>query len=139
MRPWKNPEAESIRGDAAPGETVLIIDDEPTLRTLMREVLEEAGYRVLEAADGPSGLKILHSGARIDLLVSDVGLPGGMNGRQAADASRVARSELKVLFVTGYAENAVVGNGHLDTGMRVIAKPFNMSDFANKVREMIEH
>jgi hypothetical protein len=61
-----------------------------------------------------------------------------MNGRQVADAARVSRSELKVLFVTGYAENAVVGNGHLDVGMHVIAKPFNMSEFANKVREMIE-
>jgi PAS domain S-box-containing protein len=127
-----------VAEEAGHGETVLIVDDEPTVRMLMREVLEEAGYIVLEAPDGPAGLKILRSDARIDLLVTDVGLPGGMNGRQVADAARVSRSELKVLFVTGYAENAVVGNGHLDAGMHVIAKPFNMSEFAGKVRRMIE-
>jgi CheY-like chemotaxis protein len=92
----------------------------------------------LDAADGPSGLKILGSDARVDLLVTDVGLPGGMNGRQVADAGRKFRPDLNVLFVTGYAENATVGNGQLDPGMHVIAKPFSMIDFANKVREMIE-
>jgi CheY-like chemotaxis protein len=105
---------------------------------LMREVLEEAGYIVLDASDGPSGLKILRSDARIDLLVTDVGLPGGMNGRQVADAARTFRPDIKVLFVTGYAENATLGNGQLDPGMQVIAKPFGMIEFASKVREMIE-
>ena len=124
--------------DSGHGETVLVIDDEPTVRMLMVEVLEEAGYVALEASDGPTGLKILQSDARIDLLVTDVGLPGGMNGRQVADAARASRPDLKVLFVTGYAENAAVGNGHLDTGMEVIAKPFAMAAFGNKVREMIE-
>jgi PAS domain S-box-containing protein len=128
----------SVARDAGQGETVLIIDDETTVRLLIREVLEEAGYTALDAADGPSGLKILGSDARVDLLVTDVGLPGGMNGRQVADAGRKFRPDLKVLFVTGYAENATVGNGHLDPGMHVIAKPFGMIDFANKVREMIE-
>ena len=104
----------------------------------MREILEEAGFVALDAADGPAGLKILRSDVRIDLLVTDVGLPGGMNGRQVADAARAFRPELKVLFVTGYAENASVGNGHLDAGMQVIAKPFAMTDFGNKVREIIE-
>jgi nitrogen-specific signal transduction histidine kinase/CheY-like chemotaxis protein len=127
----------SVANDAGHGETVLIID-EPTVRMLMREVLAEAGYVTLEAADGPSGLKVLRSSARIDLLVTDVGLPGGMNGRQIADAARAFRPVLKVMFVTGYAENASIGNGHLDPGMQVIAKPFAMADFANKVREMIE-
>jgi CheY-like chemotaxis protein len=88
-----------------------IIDDEPTVRMLMREVLEETGYIVLEAVDGPSGLRILRTDVRIDMLVTDVGLPGGMNGLQVADAARVSRSELRYLFVTGYAENAVVGYG----------------------------
>lgn len=121
------------------GETVLVIDDEPTVRMLIVEVLEEAGYRPLEAADGPSGLKILQSDAKIDLLITDVGLPGGMNGRQVADAARSTRPGLKVLFVTGYAENAAVGNGHLDAGMQVITKPFVMTDLANKVTELIEN
>jgi CheY-like chemotaxis protein len=120
------------------GETVLIIDDEETIRMLVAEVLGEAGYRVIEAPDGPSGLDILRSDRRIDLLISDVGLPGGMNGRQVADAARETRPELKVLFITGYAENAAVGNGLLAPGMEVMTKPFAMADLAVKVHEMIE-
>ena len=120
------------------GETVLVIDDEPTVRMLIVEVLEEAGYVAVEAEDGPSGLKILQSDARIDLLVTDVGLPGGMNGRQVADAARLTRPDLKVLFVTGFAENAAVGNGHLDAGMEVITKPFVMTELANKITDMVE-
>lgn len=123
---------------AADGETVLIIDDEHALRALMVEVLEEAGYTILEAADGPTGLKILRSDVRIDLLITDVGLPGGMNGRQVADAARATRPDLNVLFVTGYAENTAIGNGLLDTGMQVIAKPFVMATLVNKVGELID-
>jgi CheY-like chemotaxis protein len=119
------------------GETVLVIDDEPTVRMLMVEVLEEAGYIVLEAQDGPAGLKILRSKAQIDLLITDVGLPGGINGRQVADAARETRPDLKVLFVTGYAENAAIGNGLLDPGMQVITKPFVMAALGNKARHMI--
>ncbi len=120
------------------GETVLVIDDEPTVRMLIVEVLSEAGYSALEAEDGPSGLKILESGVRIDLLVTDVGLPGGMNGRQVADAARASRPDLKVLFVTGFAENAAVGNGHLDVGMEVMTKPFAIAQLANKISQMID-
>jgi CheY-like chemotaxis protein len=120
------------------GETILVIDDEEPIRMLIADVLEEAGYRILEAADGVAGLKILQSEARIDLLITDVGLPGGFNGRQVADAARLTRPDLKVLFVTGYAENAVVGNGHLDPGMQVITKPFPMTALALRVREIIE-
>jgi CheY-like chemotaxis protein len=104
----------------------------------MVDVLQEAGYGVLEAADGPAGLRILQSDTRIDLLITDVGLPGGMNGRQVADAGRAVRPHLKVLFITGYAENAVVGNGHLDPGMEVITKPFAIDALANRVRVMID-
>ena len=120
------------------GETVLVIDDEPIVRMLIAEVLEEAGYSALQAEDGTSGLRILQSDERIDLLITDVGLPGGMNGRQVADAARTKRPDLKVIFVTGYAENAVVGNGHLDPGMTIITKPFVLADLGDKVREMIE-
>jgi len=120
------------------GEVVLVVDDEATVRMLITEVLVEAGYNTKGAADGPSALKILESPARIDLLITDVGLPGGMNGRQVADAARLFRKDLKVLFITGYAENAAVGNGHLDPGMEILAKPFAMSTLANKVREMLE-
>jgi CheY-like chemotaxis protein len=105
---------------------------------LIGEVLAESNYNIIEAEDGPSALKILQSDRRIDLLITDVGLPGGMNGRQVADAARVARKDLKILFITGYAENAAVGNGHLDPGMEILAKPFAMSTLSKKVREMID-
>ena len=118
-------------------QTVLIVDDEPTVRMLVTEVLEDLGYMAIEAADGPSGLKVLRSDVRIDLLVTDVGLPGGMNGRQMADAGRVSRPDLKVLFITGYAENAVVGNGHLEPGMAVLTKPFVMEALASRIRDLI--
>jgi PAS domain S-box-containing protein len=124
-------------GRAEPGETVLVIDDEPTLRMLVIEVLEELGYAALEAADGPAGLAVLRSDARIDLLVTDVGLPGGMNGRQVADAARQARPGLKVLFITGYAENALISHGHLDPGMHVMTKPFAMETLAARIRAVI--
>ena len=108
------------------GEVVLLIDDEPSIRMLVAEVLTEAGYAVIEAPDGPIGLRILESNTKIDLLITDVGLPGGMNGRQVADAARVSRPDLKVLFITGYAENAVVGGGRLEKGMFLLSKPFQV-------------
>ncbi|MDU6727928.1 MAG: PAS domain-containing protein, partial [Bradyrhizobium sp.] len=90
------------------GQTILVVDDEPTIRMLVMEVLDERGYAVIEAKDGPTGLAALQSNARIDLLITDVGLPGGMNGRQLADAARATRPGLKILFITGYAENAIL-------------------------------
>ena len=119
------------------GETVLVVDDEPTVRMLVTEVLEDLGYTALEASDGAAGLRILRSDARIDLLITDVGLPGGLNGRQVADAGRVERPNLQVLFITGYAENAVVGNGHLDPGMRIMTKPFAMDALGDTIKDMI--
>jgi CheY-like chemotaxis protein len=120
------------------GESVLVVDDDATVRMLVAEVLTEQRYHVLEAADGPAALRIVESGARIDLMITDVGLPGGMNGRQVADTARLLRRDLKVLFITGYAENAAIGNGHLDHGMAILTKPFAMSTMGNKVREMLE-
>jgi len=95
------------------------------------------GYTAIEAADGPASLQVLRSDARIDLLVTDVGLPGGMNGRQVADAGRVVRPGLKGLFITGYAENAVISHGHLDAGMHVLTKPFAMEVLAGRIKELI--
>ena len=120
------------------GEVVLVVDDEPTIRMLIAEVLEELGYASIEAPDGAAGLRVLESGARVDLLITDVGLPGGMNGRQVADAARVQRPNLKVLFITGYAENAAVGNGHLERGMEVLTKPFAMAALGQRVRTLLE-
>jgi CheY-like chemotaxis protein len=122
----------------AAGLTVLVVDDEPTVRMLVTEVLGELGYHAVEAADGASGLEVLNSDMRIDLLVTDVGLPGGMNGRQMADAARVARPELKVLFITGYAESAVLNHGHLDPGMQVMTKPFGMEALSVRIAAMIK-
>ena len=120
------------------GETVLIVDDEEDIRLLICEVLSENYYNILEAGDGASALKILASRKPVHLLITDVGLPGGMNGRQLAEAARLGRKDLRVLFITGYAENAALGSGHLEHGMEVLAKPFAMSTLANKVRGMLE-
>ncbi len=128
-------QADALR--AGQGETVLVVDDEPTVRMLVTEVLEDLGYTAIEAADGAAGLKVLQSDTRIDLLVTDVGLPGGMNGRQVADAGRAARPGLSVLFITGYAENAVLSHGHLDPGMHVLTKPFAVEALASRIRELI--
>ena len=119
------------------GETVLVVEDEAIVRDLIVEVLHDLGYRTLEAQDGPSGLKMLQSDAKIDLLVSDVGLPG-LNGRQLADQAREGRPDLKVLFITGYAENATFGNGHLEPGMQMITKPFPVEALSSRIRSMIE-
>jgi CheY-like chemotaxis protein len=119
-------------------ETVLLVDDEPLIRMLAVEALEELGYTVIEADEGASALKILNSERHIDLLITDVGLPGGLNGRQVADAARTARPDLKVLFITGYAENAVLNHGHLDEGMHVLTKPFQMDEFGRKVKALID-
>jgi len=123
---------------SAAGEVVLVIDDDPTVRMLVSEVLTDLGYAVMEASDGPTGMKTLDSGSRIDLLITDVGLPGGMNGRQVADAARVRRPDLKVLFITGYAENAVIGKRRLSKGMFVVTKPFQLDTLAQRIREIIE-
>ena len=104
---------------------------------LVVDVLNELGYTAIEAADGHSGLKILESTARIDLLITDIGLPGGLNGRQVADAARTIRPDLKVLFITGYAENAVLSHGHIDGGMRVMTKPFAMEGLATRIRGLL--
>ena len=118
------------------GETVLVVEDEPVVRDLVIEVLHDLGYRTIEAQDGPAGLSIVESSARIDLLVTDVGLPG-LDGRQLADRARAARPGLKVLFITGYAENAMFGGSRLDPDMQMITKPFPVEVLAARIREMI--
>ncbi len=122
---------------AEDGQTVLIVDDESSVRMLVIEMLEDLGYTVLQAADGAAGLELLQANARIDLLVTDVGLPGGMNGRQFADAARVARPDLKVLFITGYAEHAVLSHGHLGPDMHVLTKPFAREVLTRRIKELI--
>ncbi|WP_287105476.1 ATP-binding protein, partial [Brevundimonas sp.] len=122
---------------AMAGQTILIVDDEPTVRMLASEVLGQLGYATMEAEDGKAGLATLNTDRPIDLLITDVGLPGGMNGRQVADAARAVRPDLKVLFVTGYAENAVLSHGHLDPGMHILTKPFAMDELARRVKAIL--
>jgi CheY-like chemotaxis protein len=107
------------------------------VRMVIADVLSDLGYTVLEAKDGGSGLKILEAGGRIDLLLTDVGLPGGMNGRQLADAARRRRPELKVLFITGYAESAAFGTGLMGPGMQVMTKPFALEALAARIQGII--
>ncbi len=116
---------------------VLVVEDDTEVRMVVRDVLSDLGYTVLEAEDGRAGLLVIDSGVRLDLLLTDVGLPGGMNGRQLADAARQPRPGLKVLFITGYADSVAVGTGRMEPGMQVMTKPFALDALAAKVQEMI--
>lgn len=116
---------------------ILVVDDEPTIRMLITESLSDQGHACLEAVDGPQALAILESSAAIDLLITDVGLPGGLNGRQVAEAARVLRPDLRVLFVTGYAENAAFNHGHIERGMEVLTKPFMVSELVRRVSRLL--
>jgi signal transduction histidine kinase len=118
------------------GEVVLVVEDEPAVRLLVIDVLHELGYRTIEAAHGDAALRFLQGEGRIDMLVSDVGLPG-MNGRQLAELARSARPGLPVLLMTGYAA-AVQGNEELPAGCGLLPKPFAIATLAGKVREMME-
>ena len=121
---------------ASAGETVLLVDDEDSVRAVVAEHLREFGYTVLEVADGAAALRQLRLGARVDVLVTDVGLPGGLNGRQVADAARERRPDLPVLFITGYADGAL--DSQLAPGMEVIGKPFALDALATRVRTMLK-
>jgi PAS domain S-box-containing protein len=118
------------------GETVLIVEDDAAVRLLVVSVLEELGYTALEASDSAQALPILESNSRLDLLISDVGLPG-LNGRQLAEIARQSRSELPVLFITGYAAMAASRADFLGQGMDMITKPFAIEELATKIRTML--
>jgi CheY-like chemotaxis protein len=117
--------------------TILVVDDEPNIRMLVAEVLRGRGFAVIEAGEAASALIKLRSSAQIDLLVTDVGLPGGMNGRQLAEIARVLRPDMKVLFVTGYAETALVADRTMPPGMEILAKPFRMLELAGRINRLI--
>lgn len=132
------PAKASLTSTAMEGRTVLVVDDEPNVRTLVAEVLQEMGLKTLEAAEGPSALRILYSDASLDLLISDIGLPGGMNGRQLADAAREKRPSLRVLFITGYAEGSVLQRSNASYDYEVLTKPFSIAALEEKIRSMLE-
>ncbi|MFD1788708.1 ATP-binding protein [Sphingomonas floccifaciens] len=117
--------------------TVLVVDDEQMVRMIVVDALTDLGYSVLEAADGAAGLRLLETTPHVDLLITDVGLPGGLNGRQVADAARAQRPDLKVMFITGYAENAALNHGHVEPGMEILTKPFSVDDLAGRVDRML--
>jgi PAS domain S-box-containing protein len=119
-------------------ETILLVEDDDDVRIHSAESLRELGYRVLEAHDGPSALRLLERQPRVDLLFTDVVLPGGMTGAQVAAQAKAMRENLKVLFTTGYARNAIIHHGRLDKGVELITKPFTFSDLAAKVRDILD-
>jgi PAS domain S-box-containing protein len=141
-------EGEVVHNEAIPSDpelhssnrsaTVLVVDDEPTVRMLVRDVLEDLGCFAIEAGDSLSGLKLLQSEVPIDLLITDVGLPGGMNGRQLADAARQSRLHLPILFITGYAEISVLSNDQLEPGMTVMTKPFSIDVMKTRIQSLLD-
>ena len=132
-------EEEEGRGSVPEGsETVLVVEDDADVRSYTIEVLTELGYHVLEAQDGPSALRIIERGEPIDLLFTDVVLPGGLNGEQLALQAQDKRPGLKVLFTTGYARNAIVHQGRLDPGVQLITKPFSYTDLAARLRDVLD-
>jgi len=118
-------------------ETILIVDDEPTVRMMVSESLTEAGYHIVEAADGTTALKLLETSARFDLVITDLGLPGGLRGEQLATSARRIRGDLKILFITGYAENAVLENGLLTPDSHVLTKPFSIDALIQAVSSLL--
>jgi CheY-like chemotaxis protein len=119
------------------GETILVVEDDEEVRRASTEALREIGYQVLEAGDAMEGVRLIVDRGGIDLLFTDIGLPGGVNGRALADAARSAQPGVRVLFTTGYTRSADLQDGALDRGVHFIAKPFNLDALAEKIREVL--
>jgi len=119
-------------------QTILVVEDENDVRAYSSGIVRELGYSVLEAANGAAALQILERHPEVALLFTDVGLPGGMNGRQLADAARKVRPDIKILFTTGYARNAIVHDGRLDPGVSLLTKPFTYAALASKLSDTLE-
>ena len=123
---------------AESGVIILLVEDEPAVRLVMADILSDNSYMVIEADTGQAAMRHILSPARIDLLMTDVGLPGGMNGRQLADAARQHRPDLKILFITGYDEQAAFGSGQMEAGMAIMSKPFNIDSLSKKVEDILQ-
>ena len=120
------------------GETILVVEDNPDVRRLVLRQLRDLGYEVIEAANGPQALQILDGGASIDLLFTDVVMPGGMTGRQLAEAAKTRRPDLKTLFTSGYTEDSILRLGKLDPGVRLLSKPYRKHELATRIRETLD-
>jgi CheY-like chemotaxis protein len=132
----EEPRASVVHGSTH--ETILVVEDDDDVRASTTEMLRDLGYTVLEAANGQLGLQLLEAHPEINLLFTDVGLPGGMNGRQLADTARNRRSNIKILFTSGYARNAIVHDGRLDPGVELITKPFTQDTLAARLRDILD-
>lgn len=124
--------------EGAQEETILVLEDDEDVRAYSVDTLRELGYRVIEAHDGPAALRLLEREPRVDLLFTDVVLPGGLTGAQVAAQAKTVRPTLKVLFTTGYARNAIIHHGRLDKGGQLIVKPFSFTELAAKVRDVLD-
>lgn len=136
--PISKPQRAPLRRSSETAKRILLVEDQTALRLVIGEVLEELGYRVDAFENGPSALTHLQSGERPDLLLSDVGLPGGLNGRQVAERCRERYPDLKVLLMTGYDESAAFSDGQPLQGTLVLTKPFELEALAERVRELLE-
>ncbi|MEQ8347773.1 MAG: PAS domain-containing protein [Sneathiellaceae bacterium] len=123
---------------AGGSERILLVEDDELVRRHVAAQLESLGYRVIDAASGPAALEVLESDSQVDILFTDIIMPGGMNGRQLAEAALRLRPDLPVLFTSGYAENAIVHHGRLDAGVHLLNKPYRQQDLAAKLREVLE-
>ncbi len=127
----------SVTQDTATGESILVVEDNDDVRIFAVEMLTSLGYRVSGTPDGPTALQALRQLGHVDLLFTDVGLPHGMNGRQLAEQARVLQPDLRVLFTTAYARNAIVHHGRLDAGVDLLLKPYTQLDLSRKVRQVL--
>lgn len=119
------------------GERILVVEDEPDVRMLVLDVLQDLGYRASEAPDATAALTLFEVGNRFDLVISDIGLPG-VSGRELADRLRVYQPDVGILFITGYAEGALDLRAFLGQGMHLLSKPFSIDTLGGKVREILE-
>lgn len=119
------------------GETILVVEDEPSIREMMAEVLVDLGYVVLHAKDGGQAIKILQTNRSVALVVTDVGLPGGISGRHVADVARSLKPQQRVLFITGYAASSAIGSEQLPDGVQLMTKPFELRAFGQRVQSLL--
>ncbi len=123
--------ASGVGSDSA---TILLVEDDPLVLDFAHSMLEAAGYQVLHADNGAAALEIINSRHDIDLLFTDVVMPGGISGKELADRAREVRPELKVLFTSGYTENAIVHHGRLDADVQLLSKPYRQADLLRKIQ-----